>query len=488
MLSGLLPRLVRTPSFGMALLYAAVLAASVTIIGAIAYWTVETSLERQMTARIEAEVGLLKEELRSEGDAELIEEVQRRDSVLGLDYLLVDAKGDHIAGNLPVDPTRLGWSDISLPVKRPGAGTERTFHVHTVQLDNGMRLSVADDYGSIKDMRHAWLEAGVWSLFAFILLSVTGGLLLSRGFLKRVDTIRTTAEAIIGGDLDSRIPLRGTNDNFDLLSCTLNRMLDRIQTLMGGASHMANDIAHALRTPLSRLKQKLEAAQKSSAGNPDCESAIDAVQLETERILKTFSALLRISQIEVVARQSGFREIDLSELIKTVCDAYSVAAEEQGRTITTSILPSLRMRGDKELLTELLGNLLDNAIRHTPARTHIEVSLYRDGSGLVLSVADNGLGVPQEAMQRIFQRFYRLKRSAKIEGTGLGLALVAAVAGLHGSELIVDDNAPGLRIAMRFDAFRGARAASVRKPRQEANWQTERAAELLGINTLDLGR
>ena len=251
---------------------------------------------------------------------------------------------------------------------------------------------------------------------------------------------------------------------------------------------MANDIAHALRTPLSRLKQKLEAAQKSAVGNPDCESAIDAVQLETERILKTFSALLRISQIEVVARQSGFREIDLSELIKTVCDAYSVAAEEQGRTITTIILPSLRMRGDKELLTELLANLLDNAIRHTPARTHIEVSLYRDGSRLVLSVADNGLGVPQEARQRIFQRFYRLKRSAKIEGTGLGLALVAAVAGLHGSELIVDDNAPGLRITMRFDAFCGARAASVRKPRQEANWQTERDVELLGINTLDLGR
>ena len=305
MLSGLLPRLVRTPSFGMALLYAAVLAASVTIIGAIAYWTVETSLERQMTARIEAEVGLLKEELRSEGDAELIEEVQRRDSVLGLDYLLVDAKGDHIAGNLPVDPTRLGWSDISLPVKRPGAGTERTFHVHTVQLDNGMRLSVAGRLWI--DKGHAPRVARSWCL-EFVRLHLAeryGGIAAEPRILKRVDTIRTTAEAIIGGDLDSRIPLRGTNDNFDLLSCTLNRMLDRIQTLMGGASHMANDIAHALRTPLSRLKQKLEAAQKSAAGNPDCESAIDAVQLETENSENLFSAPAHLANRSGRASQSG---------------------------------------------------------------------------------------------------------------------------------------------------------------------------------------
>src|SRR5262249_38922171 len=167
--------------------------------------------------------------------------------------------------NLPVSPSSLGWSDVPLPM-RSGTDLAKTFHIHSVEMSNGMRLAVADDYGSIEDMRQAWIEAGVWSLLAFLVLSFMGGLVLSRQFLKRVDAIRTTAEAIIRGDLRSRVPLRGTNDNFDLLSSTLNLMLERIQILMDGARHMANDIAHALRTPFVRLQQKIEIARKAATG------------------------------------------------------------------------------------------------------------------------------------------------------------------------------------------------------------------------------
>ena len=467
---GLLPRIMRTASFGLALLYAALMAGSVMIIGAVVYWTIEASLERQMTARIDAEIDLFNEELKSEGDSELVEEVQRRSDVLPLEYLLVDAKDNRIAGNLPVTPKSLGWSDIQLPTQRSGTDLARTFHIHSVELSNGMRLAVADDYGGIEDMRQAWIEAGVWSLIAFLVLSSVGGLVLSRQFLRRVDAIRTTAEAIIRGDLRSRIPLRGTNDNFDLLSDTLNLMLERIQVLMEGARHMANDIAHALRTPFGRLQQRVEVARKAASGNSACENAIKSVQLETERILKTFSALLRISKIEVVARQSGFRDMDLSELFQTVCEAYSVAAEDQGKMIITNIVPSLRTRGDEDLLAEMLANLLDNALRHTPVGTQIEVSICREGSKIIASVADNGLGVPEEERERIFQRFYRLKRSAKVEGTGLGLALVAAVATLHGSQLTVEDHAPGLRILIRFEAIRVKNVTPKREP-PPGNWQ-----------------
>ena len=447
-----LPRSARTASFGLALLYAALFAASFIIIGALVYWTVEASLERQMMTRINSEIELLTDEFRSEGSAELIEQVERRENVLSLEYLLQDAHGIRVAGAMPVAPTSLGWSDMVLPTERSGDGASRIFHIHSVKLDNGMRLSVADDYGSIDDMRHAWLEAGIWSLVAFLVLSVSGGLLLSRGFLNRVDTIRSTAEAIIRGDLRTRIPLRGTNDNFDLLSLTLNQMLDRIQTLMDGAKHMSHDIAHALRSPLSRLQQKVETIRTHAPGTPSYENALDSVQLEADGLLKTFSALLRISQIEMVARQSGFREIDLSQLFESVCDAYSPAADEQGKTILADIAPSLCTRGDKELLAEMLANLLDNAIRHTPTGTRIEVSLYRDRSTIVASIADNGFGVPIEAREQIFQRFSRLDRSATVEGTGLGLALVAAVAGLHGSKATATDNNPGLRIEMRLVA------------------------------------
>jgi signal transduction histidine kinase len=442
----------RTASFGLALIYAALLAGSVVIIGAIVYWSIEISLERQVTARIDAEIELLKEELRAEGDSELIEEVQRRGEALGLEYLLLDAKGTRIAGSMPITHSDLGWSTVALPTKLSGVRVGRTLHIHSVELDNGMRLSVADDYGSIEDVRHAWIEAAAWCSIAFLLLSVAGGLLLSRGFLRRVDAIRATAESIIRGDLESRVPLRGTNDNFDRLSVTLNQMLDRIQGLMEGVRYMSNHIAHALRTPLGRLQQKLEAARESADGNSSYETALQNMQRETEGILNTFSALLRISKIEVGARQSGFGHVDLSALLRTVSDAYSAAAEEQGKVIRTDIAPSLCIRGDRELLTEAMANLLDNAIRHTPAGTNIGVSLYRDRSSIVASVADNGLGVPREATDLIFQRFYRLDRSANVEGTGLGLALVAAVSTLHRSKLMATDNGPGLRIQLTFAA------------------------------------
>ena len=465
---GLLPRIVRTASFGLAILYASLFAASVTILGAVVYWTLSASLERQMTTRIDAEVELLKEELRFESNSELLEEVQRRNQLLAFEYLLLDPSGNRLAGTLPVIPPALGWSDIPGPKGIPGEQHARVFRILTVPFANGMRLSVADDFGSLEDLRRAWLEACAWSLIGFLLLSLIGGLLLSRGFLKRVDVIRRTAETIISGDLASRIPLRGTNDNFDLLSRTLNQMMDRIQVLMESVSQVSNDIAHALRTPLSRLQQKLEVARSTTKGNLCCESAIDAAQLETERILETFSALLRIAQIEVGARHAGFGDVELSTLFTSVCEAYAPVAEDEGKAIQAHIAPSVTVPGDKELLTEMLANLLDNAIRHTPEGAHIEVSLARDHSRISASVADDGLGVPHEARDQIFQRFYRLERSAKIQGNGLGLSLVAAVAALHDMQLGVEDNAPGLRITMRIDgSVRSARKSKARPPIRE---------------------
>jgi signal transduction histidine kinase len=447
---GPLPRIARTASFGLAVFYALLFAASVAILGAIFYWTILSSLERQMAVRIEAEIELLREELRSEGTSELIEEVQRRNRTLSFEYLLVDVKGNRVVGNLPGTSPPLGWNDIQDSTPVTGDQRARTFRVLTVRLDNEMRLSVADDFGSIEDLRYAWIEACGWGLLGFLVLSSLGGLLLSQGFLKRVDAIRRTADAIICGDLGSRIPLRGTKDNFDLLSHTLNQMMDRIETLMENSSQVSNDIAHALRTPLSRLQQKLEAARSAAKGNASCESAIDVARMETEKILETFSALLRISEIEVGERHAGFRDLDLSALFTTVCEAYEPVAEDEGKSITANIVPSSTALGDKELLTEMLANLLDNAIRHTPKGSHIAVSLAHDGSQIVASVADDGPGVPYDARDRIFQRFYRLEQGGRTQGSGLGLPLVAAVAGLHDVQLSVEDNNPGLRLTMRF--------------------------------------
>lgn len=450
-----LPRIVRTASFGLAILYAALFAASVMILGVVVYWTVQASLDRQMASRIDAEIDLLQQEFRSEGLQELVREVRERTAYFpALDYLVLDANGNRLAGNLPKMPKSLGWTDIETETKAQALTpeVERQFRVRSVTLGDGVRLAVGDDLGPVEGIQEAFLEALGSVLVAFLLLSVSGGLLLSRGFLKQVDAITHTAEAIIDGNLDRRIPLRGTDDNFDRLSSTLNRMLDRIKDLMESLNQVSNDIAHALRTPLGRLRQKLEVARVNAKRGPKSETAIDAAIAETDTILDTFSALLRIAQIEAGTRHGGFRHVDLSTLFETVADAYSAAAEDQGKELIAKIEPGLVGWGDRDLLTEMLANLLDNAIRHTPKGTRIEVGLTNYDSKLVASVADNGPGVPADERERVFGRFYRLERSMTTPGSGLGLSLVAAVAELHGIELRVEDNAPGMRVAMTFGA------------------------------------
>jgi signal transduction histidine kinase len=439
---------VRTASFGLAIGYAALLFMSTVVLGLVVYWRAQTSLHQQQTARIDSEVNLLIQEFRTEGLGQLVNEInERTECCPTLDYLVIGADGKKLTGTLPRSPVSEGWAEVtSLPTK---AGV-KTFRTRTTNLDGNI-LSVGEDLAPLKEMQAAFAEALLWALVAFLFLSVSGGLVLSRAFLQRVDAITQTADAIIGGKLQSRIPLRGTDDNFDRLSKTLNLMLDRIQVLMESLSQVSNDIAHELRTPLGRLQQKLEAALESAKGNTECATAIDEATTEIGNILETFSALLRIAQVEAGTRNAGFGPVDLSNLFETVGEAYAAAAEDQGKVLVTSIAPSIKSQGDKSLLTEMLANLVDNAIRHTPKGTNIEVTLVNGGPRLVATVADDGPGVPDAERDRIFRRFYRLERSIGTPGHGLGLSLVAAVAELHGVELRASDNYPGLRITMTFN-------------------------------------
>ena len=444
-----LPRVLRTASFGLALFYALVSAISTVILGLVLYWTVQVSLEAQMRTRIDAEVEYLSKELENEGVDELIEEVRERASFFrALEYQLIDADGRALVeGDLPSITLMDGWTDVEVPSGTNGA---RPFKVRAAVLADGTRLLVADDMTPIKQIREAFLAGLVWVLLVFLLLSLVGGYLLSRAFLGRVDAITDTAEAIIAGDLKSRVPHHGTTDNLDRLAQTLNRMLDRMQALMESLTQVSNDIAHALRTPLGRLRQRLEVAQAAAPRPSPCEGAIGAALRETDKILETFSALLRIAQMEAATRSAGFREVDLSALFTTVAEAYAAAAEEQGKTLTSRISPSIRMLGDKDLLAEMLTNLLDNAVTHTSQGVEIELSLSNGGDKVLASVADRGEGVPEGERDKIFDRFYRLERSMPVPGTGLGLALVAAVAELHGVEINAEDNGPGLRMTMTF--------------------------------------
>jgi signal transduction histidine kinase len=447
---GLLTRLVRTASFGLAVLYALLFVTSVAILGVVFYLTVETSLDRQIATRIDAEIALLQQELNVEGKDALVAEVQERTNVFpALEYLLLDANGNRLAGDLPSMSDTVGWTDLSEPRGRRG-DPPRTLRVRNVALPQGLRLAVGDDLAPIENVRAALIEALGWLLLAVPLLSLAGGLALSFGFLRRVDAITRTADAIIEGDLSHRIPTRGTNDNFDRLSETLNLMLDRIQALMDSLRQVSNDIAHSLKTPLGHLRQKLRSARASDGLK--CKKAIDAAMADTENLLETFSALLRIAHIEAGTRRSGFGQVEISRLLASLAEAYTAAAEHEGKSITVNVAPKITTWGDKTLLAEMVSNLLDNALRHTPRGTKIEVSLAENESGAVAFVADNGPGVPAGHRDLIFRRFYRLAISSKTPGHGLGLPLAAAVAELHGITLSAEDNAPGLRMRINFGA------------------------------------
>jgi signal transduction histidine kinase len=260
----------------------------------------------------------------------------------------------------------------------------------------------------------------------------------------------------MAGHLDQRVPERGTDDDLDRLARTLNRMLQRIGELIEGLRQVSSALAHDLRTPLTRLRQRLESARTGERSRPELESAIDAGIAEMDTILATFAALLRIAEVEAGARRAGFAEVDLAAVATNVVEAFAAPAEDERKMLVSSIDPAVSVRGDRELLTQLLANLVENAIVHTPKDTRIEVRLDRTTSGGRLTVADDGPGVPVGERERIFAKFHRLDRSRTLPGNGLGLSLVSAIADLHGARLAVNDNGPGLRVTLDFDG--GARA------------------------------
>jgi signal transduction histidine kinase len=460
-----MPRLLRTASFRLAALYVAVFAVSALVLGAAVFFAARSALEQQMTARIETEAAFLREEFRSGGLERLLATVQTRGrGASALDYLLQDAAGRHLAGEMPMTAAlRPGWTVIKVPEASEDGGRPERVRALVSDLGGGLLMAVGDDLGRITEVEEAVATAFLGTMGLAALLGIGGGALLSRAFLARVDAISRTAEAIIAGDLSQRIPLKGTNDDLDRLAGTLNRMLDRIGALMESLHQVSSDVAHDLRTPLSRLYQRLEDARTHARSVGEFEAAIDGAVREAEGLLDTFSALLRIAQVEGASPHAGFRDVDLSAIAEAVADAYQPDAEEAGQVFVADVAPGVVIHGDQELLTQAAANLVENALRHTPAGTHIGIRLSRSNevgsnmAGARLMVEDDGPGVGAGDLPRLTHRFYRGERSRTTPGNGLGLSLVAAVAELHGTRLQLEDAGPGLRASLLFPSAQSAR-------------------------------
>ena len=380
----------------------------------------------------------------------VIEAVRERDATPGaLDFGLQTIGGVRLAGRLAATRAPKGWSTLSEDEGREAP--ERT-RILAADLPGGYRLLVGDDLQRVEALDAVLFQRFALAFAALVLLGVAGGYGLARGVHRRIASITGTAEAIIDGDLTRRVRIRGAGDDLDRLAVSFNRMLDRIGALMENLRQVSNDIAHELRTPLTRLRSRLEAGQ-TLTGEGEREEVLEAGLADLDAILSAFAALLRISQIEAGARRAAFRSTDLTGLARTVVEAFAPSAEDAGGSLTLEDEPPLVIDGDPELLTQMLVNLVENALRHAGVGAKVAVRCRRIDGAAVLAVIDNGPGVPQSQRARLFDRFHRLEASRSTPGSGLGLALVAAVARLHGGDASLHEAAPGLEARVTLPRF-----------------------------------
>lgn len=434
-------------SFKLSALYLSLFLCSFAAFGVGVYWLTVHSLEQQLKNGIETEAQRLQAEYTVGGMAALVEEIVEDERDSSYRYGIMDQQGRHLAGSLNNFQAKAGWQMLL-----SGSSTDAAdgLYVLVAALPNQHWLGVGQDGETIEKTGTAVIEALLSGMVLVIVLGVGGGWYLSRAFLRKIQAITLSTEAIIAGDLKHRLPVAENSDELDHLAALLNQMLDKIGALLDNVQQVSNDIAHDLRTPISRLQFRLEEALQKPLSTAEYQQHIASASAEVDTILATFSALLRIAQIETGTRRSGFSPVNFSELVSAVSDALSPVAEEQGKVIHAEITPDLIMAGDKELLTQLVFNLLENAIVHTSADTRIDVNLHLSGNRLELVIADNGPGIPEADRQKVLQRFYRLEQSRTTPGNGLGFSIAAAVVELHGGSLTLLDNQPGLKLVLSF--------------------------------------
>jgi signal transduction histidine kinase len=448
-----LPRLLRTTSFRLTLLYAAVFTVSVSVLFGIIYWSTAGFLSQQLENSVDIELATILEGQPEAGLPRLLDAVEDRAKRAppGAFYLLQSPDGAVLAGNLPARPVEIGIVDTKGPDLFERETEPHGFRGRGVVTTANAYLLVANDNFQLEEMQELVERAFALALAVTLVLALVGGAFMSASLLRRVEGVSQTTRAIIDGNLARRMPVSGSDDEFDHLAVSLNTMLDRMEALMEGLRQVSNDIAHDLRTPLTRLRQRLELARRRATTVEALQQALDGSVEQVDQILDTFGALLRIAQIEGGSRRRTFRPVDLTELLGALAETYQPVAEERAQRLRCAVEAGLEILGDRELLTQMFANLIENAIHHAPEQALIALEGRRQGSRIEMVVRDNGPGIPAVFRDRVFQRFFRLEQSRTTPGNGLGLSLVAAVASLHDIEISLGDNHPGLIITLRAE-------------------------------------
>ena len=457
MFSAQITKLGRSSTFRLALVYMALFGLSVLLLLGFIYWSTAGYMVRQAEATIEAEITGLAERYDLSGlpglSKVINERLSRQRTGTSL-YLLTDKDFNLITGNLrkwPQEPpSEQGWVSFQIEKGPNEDGEQHKAMARVFQLRGDFHLLVGRDVHDLEESQRLIRDALFWGLLITLVLALAGGATMSRTMMHRIEMINATCHQIMDGNLSQRIPRTGGDDDFDRLVETLNRMLDQIEELMQGVRQVTNNIAHDLRTPLTRLRRRLDMLRENDASLDRNDELLDQAIGEADGLLTTFKALLRISEVESGGRRGGFKEVDMAGLLNDLVELYEPLSEEQGQTFMAEVIDSRPIMGDRDLLFQAFANILDNAIKYTPASGSIRLVMHDRPDRLQVEICDTGPGIPPEAREKVFERFFRLESSRSSPGNGLGLSLVSAIVKLHHGVIALEDNRPGLKLTINL--------------------------------------
>ncbi|SNY92827.1 Signal transduction histidine kinase [Cohaesibacter sp. ES.047] len=484
---GSINKIMRTTAFKLSAIYLIIF--TIFAIFLIVYISLNTQIliTRQLNSTIDAEVRGLVEQYRSSGLPGLVKVIEDRSNRPGASlYLVTDFRGHYVAGNVAALPDwvldKRGAVEQSVPYQRLGDTSRNEYNaaVSVYEIFGGYRLLVGRDVGERELFRKVVEQAFIVSAILMIVLAMLAWFFVSRKVLKRIDVITDASHRIMRGQLDERLPVTQAGDEFDRLSESLNTMLSRIEALMQGLKEVSDNIAHDLKTPLTRLRNRVELTLSTeSADMEGYRQALEQTLDESETLIRTFDALLRIARVEAKNVQIEKAPLDIGFLAADMAELYEPVAEDEGALLTWEAEPGYMILGNRELISQAVANLIDNAmkyaVRHVAAhcetsghegelpdqaRIHVKVAEETEAAGkppirpsIILSISDNGPGIAKEDRARVLQRFVRLDKSRTQPGSGLGLSLVNAVASLHEARIELEDNEPGLIFSIHFPAL-----------------------------------
>jgi signal transduction histidine kinase len=453
-------QLLNTTAFRLSLIYALLFSMIATIALSFIYWVAAEQIKQQTDQRLRLETDVLMNRYHTGRFDALAQTIQRRNtdsSTTFFIYALLDRRGrdinksfrpEYITADRRQAYTTMTLGEISHMI--PAKQKDSPARVLLTLLPTKHLLMVGADLNQQKHLLNKIFSVVASAIAIIFTLALLGGVLMGRRILKRIDAVRKTAGEIIEGDLTQRMPFTRRNDEFDRLSLVLNRMLQRLEQSMQGMREVTDNLAHDLRTPLNRLRNRLELTLLKNPDTVDYKKSQQEAIEDVDTLINTFNSLLNIAQTESGAKGNHLETVDLSQLMNGLGELYDVVAEEENISFNYQIEDNLEVQGNQQLLAQAFTNLIDNAVKYTPEKGHIDLQANRKDSSVIITISDTGAGIPKEQREHVFKRFVRLDNARTSVGNGLGLSLVKAVMDQHEAEIVLGDNQPGLIVEVRL--------------------------------------